>query len=175
MIQQEVFLGLGGNRQNTLNILKQAIRMLEELRNVSNIDVSGFYKTTPVNTITSSSFINAVCRVTTSLSLKDVWLCCTSIERKLGKRPKPKTHPRVIDIDILFYDNKKILLEDLIIPHPCWKERLFVLVPLLDLISEVTVCDASSNIEVIDLKKLVQDHPNSNNEEVLFYPTSLNR
>lgn len=55
------------------------------------------------------------------------------IERTLGKIPKPKDAPRKIDIDILYFGDRILYSEQLIIPHPKIKERLFVLQPLLEL------------------------------------------
>lgn len=72
----------------------------------------------------------------------------------MGKVKKLKDAPRLIDLDILFYGCEIYEKEGLFIPHTHWKERLFVLVPLLDLTEEVQVGDKTWNI-----KQMIEGFP----------------
>lgn len=151
-----VFLSFGGNEGNVSSTITQALSLLSLQPAISLIQSSEFYLTSPVNMTDINScthFINAVCSLQTEASAEEIFRITREIEIKLGKIPKPKTAPRPIDIDLLFYGElmleKKfegksdVLLE---IPHPRWKERLFVLVPLRDLTKEI-VLNTSSGIE----------------------------
>ena len=73
----------------------------------------------------------------------------------MGKVPKPKTASRPIDIDLIFYGEHIQKEQGLEIPHPRWKERLFVLIPLSDLISEVILYGPRGKEHYI-LQELIQ-------------------
>lgn len=82
------------------------------------------------------------------------------IEEKIGRKPSVRFGPRIVDIDILFYGDRIIKEEDLIIPHPRLKDRAFVLIPLADLAPDLTypgtdfsISDLLMNIDrtVVDL------------------------
>lgn len=79
------------------------------------------------------------------------------IEKQLGKVKKSKTAARPIDIDFIFYGNQALYdpVQDLEIPHPRWKERLFVLIPLADLTPEIEIA-GSTGLEHYYLKDLIQ-------------------
>ena len=64
----------------------------------------------------------------------ELWEVMQSFERRIGKIPKPKNAPRLIDLDLLFYGGEMIYSPTLIVPHPRWHERLFVIAPLADLV-----------------------------------------
>jgi 2-amino-4-hydroxy-6-hydroxymethyldihydropteridine diphosphokinase len=90
--------------------------------------------TSPLEIIDGGGFfVNAVCCFQTTLSPKQLLVELQKIEGDLGKGTKPKNASRFIDIDILFYGKEVYQDEKLEIPHPRWKERLFVLVPLAEL------------------------------------------
>ena len=78
-------------------------------------------------------FLNAACRIETTLSHKDLLTELQTIEKEMGRIYNFRNGPRVIDIDILFYDNLCFKSEHLEIPHPRISERVFVLKPLCDI------------------------------------------
>ena len=78
-------------------------------------------------------YLNAVCRFETTLSPFELLDALEMIEKALGKRPKPKEAPRVIDLDLIFYGDCQINSPKLTVPHPRWNQRLFVLAPLAEL------------------------------------------
>ena len=169
----KVFLGLGGNVGNSLNTLQRACEMIRSISGIADFEVSNFYQTTPVSDILQSDFINAVCKFNTDLNPESLFAELTQIEKILGKIPKNKNVPRTIDIDILFFGELWIDTKNIKVPHSQWRERLFVLIPLLDLVSYVRVPISSSDIEEVDIKKMVDNFVNKNNERVILISEGL--
>jgi 2-amino-4-hydroxy-6-hydroxymethyldihydropteridine diphosphokinase len=134
---QEVYVGLGANLGDPYSQLHQALEKIEEHPSISCLQTSRFYLTTPVSSRPQPLFVNAVCRFQTSLVLSELWIFLSAIQLALGQKPKPKEDPRRIDLDILFFGKHPIFHEELQIPHPRWRERLFVLQPLSDLTHEI--------------------------------------
>lgn len=147
-----VIVGLGGNLGEPLAILKAALSKIKIFG--SELKVSKFYSTKPISAIEQPRFINAVCSFKTDLNPHSLFLKLEEIERDFGKIKKAKDAPRLIDLDILFYGGEIYEGEGLSIPHSHWKERLFVLVPLLDLVKEVRVEDKTWNI-----KQMIEGFP----------------
>lgn len=166
--QEIVYVGLGGNLGNPQDTLLKAVEILKEVPEVQHLTVSRFYWTKPVSAIPQNWYLNAVCRFETSLPVKTVFNCLQNIEKELGKVPKEKEAPRVIDLDLLFFGYQNIQEPEMIIPHARWRERLFVAVPLLDLTETIKVpqnfSDALESISVAALVKNLREI----NDEVLF-------
>lgn len=133
-----VYLSLGSNLGNSFAILQQALILLQELP-VQKFSCSQVYETTPVSSISQPNFLNAVCSFETALSVSELFTRIQMIEKKLGKVPKPREAPRLIDLDILFYGEENYADLQLKIPHPRWLERLFVLVPLSELTTKIKI------------------------------------
>lgn len=146
-----VVVALGGNLEDPIVTFQAAIEKLRELGR--EFRVSKFYRTKPVSSIRQPEFLNAVCCFNTNFTPDVLFLKLEAIERELGKIKKAKEAPRVIDLDLLFYGSAIYEGEGLQIPHPRWKERLFVLIPLFDLFKEIEVAgnrwDIKSLIEGI--------------------------
>ncbi len=161
----EVFVGLGGNIGDSASILQEALKFIGELPGVFELKSSRFYVTTPVSDIPQSNYINAVCSFKTMFCARELLDSLQSIERKLGKKPKLKNAPRVIDLDILFFGEERHLAPDLEIPHPRWQERMFVLVPLFDLVPSISIPMEGGMVRM-DIHSLLQSFKNLNNESV---------
>lgn len=159
MYMTNVIVGLGGNLGEPLLILNAALSKIKKLG--SELKVSRFYSTKPISTISQPRFINAVCSFKTNLNPHALFLKLEEIEKDLGKVKKTKEAPRLIDLDILFYGCEIYEKEGLSIPHLHWKDRLFVLVPLLDLLNEVQVEDKTWNI-----KQMIEGFPSAEVKEV---------
>ncbi len=156
-----VIVGLGGNLGEPLVLLNEALNKIKKLG--SELKISKFYSTKPISAIVQPRFINAVCSFKTNLGPKALFLKLEEIEKDLGKVKKLKDAPRLIDLDILFYGREIYENEGLFIPHMRWKERLFVLVPLLDLLEEVQVEDKMWNI-----KQMIEGFPPEEVKEVYY-------
>jgi 2-amino-4-hydroxy-6-hydroxymethyldihydropteridine diphosphokinase len=132
-----VFLGLGtnlGDRESNLN------RTLELIsKSVGWIDSrSGIYETEPWGFSSEDHFLNMVIRIKTGLSPVELLKKTLNIEILMGRiRGTEKYASRIIDIDILLFENKIINKPYLKVPHPMMQERKFVLVPLCDFAPEM--------------------------------------
>lgn len=126
-----ICLSLGSNLNNRAANLREAIARLG--RRLDITAVSPVYETEPWGDLDQPPFLNACIAATTTLEPRDVLHLAKSIEREMGRQPSHKWGPRLIDIDILFYDDLVMDEGDLIIPHPRIAERAFVLAPLADL------------------------------------------
>lgn len=162
----EVYVGLGGNIGDAYTALLEALKLIENHPGVQNLQVSRFYRTSPVSPVpkNANSFINAVCRFQTSLEARALMKALQNIEIIVGKGPKIKNSSRVLDCDILFYGNNVISEPDLQIPHPRWRERLFVLAPLSDLANELYI---PGTHDILNLKDELFKFRNVHNESVV--------
>ena len=126
-----VYLALGTNLGDRLANLEQARLALEaqvHLRTCSPI-----YETPPWGYLDQPSFLNQVVKGETDLSPHDLLATLQRLETELGRRPSLRNGPRLIDLDILFYDDLLLETPTLTIPHPRLPGRGFVLVPLADI------------------------------------------
>lgn len=94
---------------------------------------SRVYETDPVGGPPQPEYLNAVVEVQTRLSPHDLLAACMDVEQRMGRVRAERWGPRIIDIDVLTYDEEEIDEPDLVVPHPRMLERAFVLVPLLEL------------------------------------------
>ena len=125
-----VFIGIGSNLGNAKENCLQGINKLKESNKIEIINCSSFYKTEPVGGPEQDWFINCVVEAETSLLPENLLFHLKDMETKMGRVQSVKRGPRVIDYDILFFDNKIIDTSHLKIPHPLNHERRFVLEPM---------------------------------------------
>lgn len=130
-------MGLGTNIGDRKANLRQAISELEAA-GINIIKVSSVYETEPVGVVEQDWFYNMVAGVETILSAEDLLLTVKAIEEKMGRATTYHWGPRVIDIDILLYDDLQLKKEvepgrQLNLPHPELKNRAFVIQPLLEI------------------------------------------
>lgn len=129
-----VYLGLGtniGNRRG--NLVKAAALLAERVGDI--LALSGFMETEPWRFDSENLFLNAAIKMETPLTPDELLSATQAIEREMGREKKSDGtyHDRVIDIDILLYDNRVIEHPGLIVPHPLMQERLFVMAPLAEI------------------------------------------
>jgi GTP cyclohydrolase-4 len=126
----EVYLGLGSNLGDREQNLARATDLLAQRVKIDK--TSSLYVTEPVDHRDQPLFLNAVCRIQTSLAPEELLGLAKRIEAALGRKPSFRNGPRPIDIDILFYGDNVVNVPHLVIPHPRVQERAFVLVPLAE-------------------------------------------
>jgi len=131
----KVYFGLGSNlgdkEENILKAVKNIDKRIGEV-----ISLSSFYMTEPVGFVSENIFINAVCCALTGLDYLEALEISQEIEKELGRKTKSENHTytdRIIDIDLLMYDDIIIENERLTLPHPRLHERMFVLEPLAEI------------------------------------------
>ncbi|MGB5933914.1 MAG: 2-amino-4-hydroxy-6-hydroxymethyldihydropteridine diphosphokinase, partial [Anaerolineae bacterium] len=129
------YLSLGSNLGHREANIASALKMLGQEAWI--LKVSSLYETEPVGYKDQPWFLNCVCSVETDLSPQALLKFVKAIERKLGRREDIRFGPRLIDIDILFYNSLILDSPDLIIPHPRLVERAFVLLPLREIAPEL--------------------------------------
>lgn len=126
-----VYLSLGSNLDDRIKNIKKAIREISKISKI--IKISPFYITKPMYYENQPYFINCIVKIKTKITPNILILKLLNIEQKIGRVRTFKNAPRIIDIDIIYYDKIIMNTNDLKIPHPKRLERIFVLKPLLDI------------------------------------------
>jgi len=127
--KQRITLILGGNQGNVLQTLDLALAKIKKQLGVVSKQ-SKLYTTEAWGNIPQPDFFNLVIELKTIKTPKQTLDIILKIEKQLGRERKERYGPRTIDIDILYYENRIISLNNLTIPHPEIQNRRFVLVPL---------------------------------------------
>ncbi len=148
-----ILIGLGSNLtteefSTSRAILEKALKMLEDEK-ISVIKCSRFYETEPVPKSDQPWYVNAVAQIETSLDAVELLAKLHEIERNLGRTRRERWEARVIDLDLLCYDEQifpsagqwcteaqKDSPKGAVIPHARMHERDFVLIPLMDIVPD---------------------------------------
>ena len=128
---RNVYLALGSNLGNRIGNLRDALHRLAPYLQLTRL--SRVYETAPWGVAEQPRFLNLALAGETALTPHELLRALKTIERDMGRVETVRYGPRVIDLDILFYDNWVVQTNDLEIPHPRLAERRFVLVPLNDI------------------------------------------
>src|SRR5437763_1725378 len=134
---KRVFLGIGTNLDDRENYLKEAVAKIEEF--IGRVTASSsVYETASWGFVAENEFLNIVVKAETDLAPNDLLEKIHMIETLLGRVRNEKRYiSRVIDIDILFYEDLVIDEISLKIPHPLMQDRKFVLVPFFEIEPEL--------------------------------------
>ena len=127
-----IYLSLGSNIGNRENNLKLALKELSEILRIKKI--SSIYETEPLLYQKQDNFLNIVVEVSYFDEAESLLKNIKDIEKKMGRKATFRFGPRIIDIDIIFFNGKEINDENLTIPHKEWKNRLFVIAPLYEVL-----------------------------------------
>jgi|SRR5580704_10763008 2-amino-4-hydroxy-6-hydroxymethyldihydropteridine diphosphokinase len=131
-----IYLSLGSNLGDRAANLELAIDALPEI-GVRVLQRSSIYETEPVDFLAQPWFLNCVVEAQTPLAPRKLLDALQAIERKLGSRKLVPRGPRLIDLDVLFYETDVVHETGIDIPHPRLAERRFVLVPLAEIAPEL--------------------------------------
>lgn len=126
------YLGLGSN----LGDKGENLRMARQWLGTGQVRIqraSSIYKTSPVDYLAQDWFLNQVLEVVTELLPSELLEHCLQVETRLGRQRSVPKGPRLLDVDILFYDDLVMEQMDLLLPHPRIPERKFVLAPMEEL------------------------------------------
>ena len=134
-----VFLGLGSNTGDREAFIEKTASAIANLGNSTVQQSSSVYETQPWGKEDQDPFLNQVLELETELLPDALLKACQKIECALGRKRGKQWGPRTIDIDILLYGEWIIETDTLCIPHPRMWERRFVLVPLSEIASSVSV------------------------------------
>jgi 2-amino-4-hydroxy-6-hydroxymethyldihydropteridine diphosphokinase len=127
----DVYLALGTNLGDRLANLRAALRSLPP--DVRPVSVSRIFETPPWGFTDQPAFLNMAVHARTTLGPESLLRRLKTLEVELGREPGFRWGPRLIDLDILFYDDLVLDSPPLVIPHKRLHERAFVLVPLADI------------------------------------------
>ncbi len=129
-----VFISIGSNIGEKHLNCQNGISALEDIGLSEIKDVSKFYRTEPVDYLEQDWFINAAVKIETRLDPFQLLNELQSIQEKAGrKKDMVRFGPRVLDLDIIFYDDLILKEDELSIPHPRMHKRRFVLKPICDI------------------------------------------
>ena len=138
-MNHRAFVALGSNLEDPQQQVLRALAELDSLPETRVIAKSALYRTTPVGYDNQPDFINAAAEVSTTLEPVALLRALLALETAHGReRPFPNA-PRVLDLDLLLYDEMQLQDPELTLPHPRLHERGFVLFPLADIAADVNV------------------------------------
>lgn len=130
-----VYIGIGSNLGEREENCRKAVGLFQENKIVVT-NMSLMIETEPLGVTDQPKFINMAVEAHTDLGPEELLALLQEIEFKMGRLPSARWGPRVIDLDILFYDDLVMKIDNLEIPHPYIKDRGFVLKPLAEIAPE---------------------------------------
>jgi len=130
------YIGIGSNLGDKVLQCQRAVQEILKIDRHRLLAQSSLYKSLPLGYTDQDWFVNGVIEIETDLEPLPLLQELKSIEERFGRRQTFRWGPRVIDLDILFYGERKVREALLEIPHPRLHERQFVLIPLAEIASE---------------------------------------
>jgi len=156
------YLALGSNLGDKFQNLEKAKFELEKYE-IKIIKSSSNFLSVSWPDPTQPKFVNLVLKVKTNLTVVKLLKVCHLIERKLGRVRSKKNGPRSCDIDIIDYDHKIIIEDNLTLPHPRMTKRNFVLLPLFEIDkswihpkTKSNIVNLISSLPIKDLRSIKQ-------------------
>jgi 2-amino-4-hydroxy-6-hydroxymethyldihydropteridine diphosphokinase len=145
---ERVFVGLGANLGDAAACVRAALAQLAELPATTLVAASALYRSAPVDA-DGADYVNAVAELGTTLEPEALLAQLQALELRFG-RERPYRHaPRTLDLDLLFYGQRRITGPALIVPHPRLHQRAFVLTPLSELAPAWRLADGRSVTEAL--------------------------
>lgn len=158
----DLLLGIGTNKGNRKANLALAHRLLS--RNIGIVHrESPIYETAPWGGVEQAPYYNQALWVKTNLSLEEAFRKCQILEQKMGRHSREKWGPRIIDLDLLYYNDEVYEASQLVVPHEQLPNRRFVLCPLYDIAPDylhpklqkttgelLTLCQDTLAVDAID-------------------------
>lgn len=150
----DVYLALGSNVGDSRTLINNAVKLLST--GLKDIEQAPVYRSSAVGYTDQPDFLNTAIRGRTDLSPNELLKFIKDTEKKVGRVASFRWGPREIDIDIIFYGDQVIISERLVIPHPRFAERDFVLQPLFDL--NPSLVDPASRLSIRQLLERLDTH-----------------
>jgi 2-amino-4-hydroxy-6-hydroxymethyldihydropteridine diphosphokinase len=128
------YISIGSNIGDLLNNCCQAIDALQADPDIHVIERSSFYRTAPVDFLAQDWFLNAAVKLQTAMEPAQLLKRIQAVQRSLGRKADTvRFGPRIIDLDIIFYEDLILETPELVVPHPRMHKRRFVLQPICDI------------------------------------------
>ena len=129
-LRYEATIGIGGNLGDVRRRFEHLFFALKRDKQVKLLATSLILKNPPFGYIEQDDFFNSIIILKTSMQPKAFLRYLHRVEKKFGRRRSFANAPRTLDLDIIFFDNRKINTKDLIVPHPYFAQRESVMIPL---------------------------------------------
>ena len=126
-------VALGSNLGDRFDYLQKAVNEINSLTDIEISEISSVYETLPVGGPEQGNYLNAVVTLNTKFEAEEVLLKLLLIELNLGRQREIAWGPRTIDLDLIWFEDQTINLENLVLPHPRAHERCFVIKPWLEI------------------------------------------
>lgn len=133
MTTHTAYIAMGSNLGNRIQNCKQALEKIRTHPHLKITKISPWIETEPLGYKNQNKFINGAIKIETPLPPQKLLKTLLDIEKELGRTRSLKWGPRIIDLDILLYDDVSLNMPNLIIPHPEMKRRGFIKTLLLKL------------------------------------------
>ena len=126
--KRRAFLGLGSNLGERLTYLRGAVDAMPDV-----VRVSSLYETDPIGGPEQGAFLNCIVELDTELSPRELLELCRTLEADAERVRIERWGPRTLDVDVVYVEGETVNDPDLIVPHPRWRDRAFVMIPLGEL------------------------------------------
>ena len=144
----KIILSLGSNIGDKKSNLETAIIQIDKFSTIKKI--SSIYESDPILLKDQDNFFNLVLEIDYKKTVIELLETTKDVERRMGRKKTVKYGPRIIDIDIVFFNNQIVNSKDLIIPHYDWANRDFVVLPLCELFKEFNMKDYKLDVQKIN-------------------------
>ena len=165
-MKYKAFIGIGSNIGSSGENCIEAINLLHAPPEIEVVNKSSLYESEPVGIVGQSWFINAAVEIATTLKPEKLLKKLLKIEKMMGRERREKWGPRIIDLDLLIYEDHSCNSEFIKLPHPELPNRRFVLIPLSEF--------AGNHIHPVigkTIQQLLQETPDTS--QVRAKPTLL--
>lgn len=133
-MEHRAYIGVGSNQGKKEDNCRRAVREIGRMPRTRVREVSTWFVTEPWGAASAEWYVNGVAAVDTGLDPETLLQHCQALEREMGRQPSPvRWADRIIDLDILLFDDMVLEGPELTIPHPELHRRRFVLVPLCEI------------------------------------------
>lgn len=126
-------VALGSNLGDRFDYLQKAVNEINSLVDIEISEISSVYETLPVGGPEQGNYLNAVITLNTKFEAEELLLKLLLIELNLGRQREIEWGPRTIDLDLIWFEDQTINLDNLVLPHPRAHERCFVIKPWLEI------------------------------------------
>ena len=156
-------VALGSNLGDRFEYLQKAVNEINSVEEIEISQISSVYETLPVGGPEQGNYLNAVISLVTELEADELLFKLLLIELNLGRQREIAWGPRTIDLDLIWFENQTINLDNLVLPHPRAHERCFVIKPWLEI-------EPDARIGNTEIKEFLKDLDCSG---VNLFPTRL--
>ena len=143
----KIILSLGSNIGDKKSNLETAINEINKFSTIKK--TSSIYESDPILLKDQDNFFNLVLEIDYKKTVIELLETTKDVERRMGRKKTVKYGPRIIDIDIVFFNNQIVNSKDLVIPHYDWSNRVFVVKPLCELFKEFNMKDYKLDVQKI--------------------------